>query len=140
MTIDQAAEAALTELLQMEVSLAKVQMLGDGPETWRLWRRDVTMATAPLSSISEEQGGHGPSRIALADLGSCISACEAAGVSVYFADLTRPEFNVAVARAISPELCHFKPRFGHSRLLRTDECDCRDYSPGAEPNPIPLLV
>lgn len=53
--------------------------------------------------------------------------------------MTRPQLGIPVIRALSTDLCHFKPRFGRERLLAEDSRDCgRPLEP--VPNSALLLV
>jgi len=54
-----------------------------------------------------------------------LGASKAAGVSLYFADMTRPSLGVPVIRGLSAHLCHYKPRFGRARLLAFDGRDSK---------------
>lgn len=45
-----------------------------------------------------------------------VDALASAGCRVAYIDCTRPEFGIPAVRAVSPDLCHYKPRFGRSRL------------------------
>lgn len=59
-------------------------------------------------------------------------------IRLAFIDRTRPEFGVAVWRAVSPDLCHWKPRFGRPRLLAEDELNAGRVD--ADLNPILLRI
>jgi ribosomal protein S12 methylthiotransferase accessory factor len=136
-----AALSALTEMLQMEISLATVRSVPEASDIWNIWRREVTMATPPLCLL-EERALHlsEPSAPAAAGLAAILEACRTAGVSLYFADLTRQEVGLPVVRALSTDLCHYKPRFARSRLLARDDRDLGDFDEiFSMPNP-PLLV
>ena len=47
---DAAATAAVTEMLQMEVSLTAARLMGEAAGAWSLWLAEVSMATPPLSA------------------------------------------------------------------------------------------
>jgi ribosomal protein S12 methylthiotransferase accessory factor len=137
-----AATAALTEMLQMEISLAASLALGDAAGTWSRWRNDVSMRTAPLSAaLAQSAGQLQPPRApgAGADLPRAIEALARAGIDLWFADMTRPEIGVPVFRALSAKLCHYKPRFGRERLLAPDAHDLRRVRGRAETQ-TPLLI
>lgn len=110
-----AAESAITELLQMEIALEQAQRLGSAAGPWQRWRDRVAMSVPPLSlgtsggSLPQAQSGDG--------LALVLAACRASGIRLYALDLTRPEFRVPVVRALSPDLCPLKPRFGRHRLV-----------------------
>lgn len=136
--------SSLSEMLQMEVTLNTVRQTGAAPQTWGRWRETVTMDACPLSApenegdIEREDARH---LTASESLEMCLAACRAAGVSVYFADLTRAEIGVPTVRALSTDLCHFKPRFGRRRLLAADSRDCGRTDEAIRiPNPLFLLV
>ena len=133
-----AAASALTEMLQMEFNLASQA------EIWSRWRRDVGMHIEPLS-LHQGEGevlqAWSPNRRPSDILRACLAACRTAGVSLYFIDMTRPAFGLPVIRALSTDLCHFKPRFARRRLLDHDDCDCvRTAEARHRPNPVILLV
>lgn len=58
-------------------------------------------------------------------LGESLERLSAAGCRLAWLDFTRPAFAVPVFRAISPDLCHWKPRLGRPRLLAPDPHDRR---------------
>jgi ribosomal protein S12 methylthiotransferase accessory factor len=137
-----AALSALTEMLQMEISLATVRRVPEASHIWNIWRREVSLATPPLCLL-EERALHlsEPSAPAAAGLARILEACRAVGVSLYFADLTRPEVGLPVVRALSADFCHYKPRFGKSRLLAPDDRDLGDFDEAfSMPNPQLLLT
>jgi ribosomal protein S12 methylthiotransferase accessory factor len=135
----EAVLSAVTEMLQMEFSLAMAQAEPDASPQWARWIREVTTALPPLDACSfwdaalfiEERSAITP--------GSALEACEKAGVGVWFADMTRDEIGIPVFRALSTELCHYKPRFGRTRLLAPDPHDLSAAAPDAE-SQVPLLV
>jgi ribosomal protein S12 methylthiotransferase accessory factor len=141
---DHAALSALLEMLQMEISLEIARRAGSEAAAWDAWRRAVSMATPPLSLAAtriplprlpkSEQGPQDP-------LSTYLDACSTAGVSLYYCDMTRRQLGIPTVRALSPDLCHFKPRFARTRLLARDPRDCgRSDEAIAEPNPSLLLV
>jgi ribosomal protein S12 methylthiotransferase accessory factor len=141
---DQAALSALLEMLQMEISLEIARRAGSEAATWDAWRRTVSMATPPLSLATAQiplprqptskQGPEDP-------LSLYLDACATAQVSLYYYDMTRSQLGIPTVRALSTDLCHFKPRFARTRLLARDprDCGCSDDAL-AEPNPSLLLV
>lgn len=141
---DKAALSALLEMLQMEISLEIARQAGSEAATWDTWRRAVSMATPPLSlaaaqtplprSSKSKQGSADP-------LSLYLDACSTAQVSLYYCDMTRSQLGIPTVRALSPDLCHFKPRFARTRLLARDPRDCgRSDEALATPNPNLLLV
>jgi len=133
-TIHAAAQSAIVEVLQMEVSLNFSRAAPGTSEAWDVWRERVTTATPPLSligkglkSLPHEEAGLG--------FDSCLLACERAGISVYWIDQTRPELSVPSVRVLSSDLCLVKPRFGRKRLYPSAS------RIGEDPlNDVPLLV
>jgi ribosomal protein S12 methylthiotransferase accessory factor len=124
-----AAESALIEVLQMEISLDIARRFGASP-AWNRWRQDISMATEPLRSIQPPAASASVARTAPDSLDACLAACAGSGVALLFLDMTRPELGMPVVRALSPELCPLKPRFGKERLM----------AHSGEPNPALLLV
>jgi len=138
-----AALSAVTEMLQMEVSLETARLMGDASGTWATWRSEVSMTTPPLSAgatVSPSplrggvRGGSGSTHADLAGatttskLAIVLEALAAAHIDVCFIDMTRPQIGVPVFRAVSATLCHYKPRFGKARLAALD---ARDLGPAA---------
>lgn len=131
----EAAGAAVVEMLGVEASLLLAAKQPDPLTADWLARSPAALplsgpeATDSRTEIPAQPG----TRLALA-----IGALNRAGCRIAFVDLTRPAFGVPVIRAVVPALCHYKPRFGHCRLLAPD---LRDLAPArsARPNPVPLL-
>jgi ribosomal protein S12 methylthiotransferase accessory factor len=128
-----AALSAVTEMLQMEVSLETARLFGGVAGTWAAWRAEVTMATMPLAAAPQDLGSSPPRRggeVARAkpetEIGTLAAALEelaAKDIDLCFVDMTRPEIGVPVMRAVSAALCHYKPRFGKARLAGSDSRD-----------------
>jgi ribosomal protein S12 methylthiotransferase accessory factor len=133
-----AAVAALTEMLQMEFSLAAARELGDTAEHWRDWRARVRMTTPPLNA-TPIRGDFADSQCTLPSLAAVIEACARQGIRIWFADMTREAIGVPAFRAISPDLCHLKPRFARKRLLAPDRRDIGPVLPGPE-DQVPQLI
>lgn len=125
--VHSAAASALTEMLQLELSLAAARSIGAAAESWHYWRKTVRMTTSPLDAAFLAHAP--PPRMDLTSAAGCtglsaaLDACAAAGVDLWFADLTRTAIGVPVFRALSTTLCHYKPRFGRRRLLAPDDGD-----------------
>lgn len=136
-----AALSALTEMLQMEVSLAAARALGDKAGLWAYWRRRADMATPPLDAALKLPAAplrRSPPPGPTSHLNALLDACAKARVDLWFAEMTRPEIGVPVFRALSTTLCHYKPRFARTRL---SAADAGDLSPAAKrAAPQPLLV
>ena len=124
-----AAMKALCEMAQMRLLFElKGSRLG-----LSRWKDEVSLDTAPLSH--KIPGGPRNTEFENSRIAERLKE---AGVRIAFVNRTRPEFNVPVWRAISPDLCHWKPRFGRKRLLARDECDLG--SPPTEYNPTLLRI
>ena len=128
-----AAVSALTEMLQMEVSLDAARALGDAAGTWGYWRRTVAVSTPPLDAAPGVPSGTLPKAASGQHTGlpALLDACARGNVDLCFADMTRPAIGVPVFRALSTMLCHYKPRFGRQRLLAPDRRDIASVAQGA---------
>jgi ribosomal protein S12 methylthiotransferase accessory factor len=134
-TREEAAAAALGELLQQEFSLEQARRHAGAAPVWTRWRHTVTAATPPLSRIAEVEDGliePPPAADTIAQLDACLAACAARVVDLWRIDLTRREFGVPVVRVLSTTLCHCKPRFARLRLLAGAVAN--------EPNPAVLAI
>lgn len=117
-----AALSAVTEMLQMEVSLETARLMGDTAGAWAAWRGEVSADTAPLfasetsilPSFGKDAQGH---------ISTALDLLAARNIDVCFIDMTRAEIGVPVCRAVSAALCHYKPRFGKTRLPLPDAGD-----------------
>jgi ribosomal protein S12 methylthiotransferase accessory factor len=120
-----AAISALTEMLQMEVSLHAARALGDAAGSWAYWRRTVRISTPPLDATAGVPSGTLPKAAPdqRSGLSALLDACARRNVDLCFADMTRPAIGVPVFRALSTALCHYKPRFARRRLLNVDPHD-----------------
>ncbi|NGO55040.1 YcaO-like family protein [Allomesorhizobium camelthorni] len=134
-----AAISALTEMLQMEVSLSAARALGDAAGSWAYWLRTARTSTPPLDATPGVPSGTllkaAPGQ--RSGLSALLDACARRNVDLCFADMTRPAIGVPVFRALSTALCHYKPRFARSRLL---DADPRDLAPAAQWAGEPWLV
>lgn len=104
-TLGAASTAAFTELLMMELRHLP-QSGAPGAEDEAAWFHDAPCPAGPPPADS----------LVGCDLAACLARLTAADCRVAFLDMTRPAFGVPVVRALSPDLCHWKPRFGRSRL------------------------
>ena len=115
-----AAIAALSEMLQMEVSLNAARAMGEAAGNWKQWRAKASMATPPLDGASQlAPSPIQPSRLpqASSELAVALEACARNGIDLHFSDMTRPEIGVPAIRALSAALCHYKPRLNRKRLI-----------------------
>jgi ribosomal protein S12 methylthiotransferase accessory factor len=126
-------------MLQMEFSLAMAQAEPDASPHWARWIKDVTTALPPLDARFPLDAARLLEEHTPITLNSALGACEKAGVGVWFADMIRDEIGIPVFRALSAELCHYKPRLGRARLLAPDARDLAAAARDAE-GQVPLLV
>lgn len=133
------AVSALTEMMQVEASLEMALAVSEQPWTWKTWLQEVSLEQPPLANRGETIPlPSGPGLGATAALAFCLSACQDRGIRLAILDRTRPDIGIPVAQILSPDLCHFKPRFARQRLLSSDVRDLGAVS--ATPNPVPLLI
>jgi ribosomal protein S12 methylthiotransferase accessory factor len=121
-----AATSAMSEMLQIEISLVAARVMGDAEAQWWSWRSAVSMALPPLdAALALPAARLQPisAAVVVDDYEAILSACAQAGVALYFVNMTRPQVGLPVVRAISTSLCHFKPRFARNRLLAPDPRD-----------------
>ncbi|TGS09939.1 hypothetical protein EN852_028495 [Mesorhizobium sp. M2E.F.Ca.ET.209.01.1.1] len=138
-SLQSAATAALTEMLQMEISLGVSRVLGDKAGTWSQWREKASMKTRPLDMASiQHVAPNLPHRAVERDLSDVLDALAQRGIDLWFAEMTRAEIGIPVFRAVSTRLCHYKPRFGRVRLLAPDARDL-SFDPSS-PADQPLLL
>lgn len=116
-----AINAALGELMQMDLKIAISRKHGQDLADLETWFGDVGMADVPAGPDQTVQGvlaadDGAPEATPERQIAFCLDRLDRAGCTVAFVDFTRPEFGVPVCRAVSPDLCHWKPRFGRDRL------------------------
>ncbi|WP_419907285.1 YcaO-like family protein [Hoeflea sp.] len=129
-TFASAAMKALVEMLQMALVFKGFKGgIRPGLATWAL---ETTFSTPPLSL------GVAPAAELPEEPSSIGMRLQEAGIRIAFFCQTRPEFEIPVWRAISPDLCHWKPRLGRSRLLAIDPRDCSEVQ--SAPNPVVLRL
>ena len=131
-----AARAALREMLAVESTLPPWRSAADAVAV--AWLSKARASRHPLVGSAEiatdwadgaETEGTG--------LSSLIDAAQRSKCRILFVDLTRPLVGVPVWRAVSPDLCTLRPRFGRLRLLAHDARDNPISRAGAtKPNPI----
>ncbi|MBE1283499.1 MAG: hypothetical protein GJ676_09315 [Rhodobacteraceae bacterium] len=133
LSLAEAADSALAEAFQMHL-LTRAGNAG-APHI-APWFEQVTTATPPLAPDGALQMIP-PSylhRDAEAAFAHCMAVCIRHEIEVLFLNRTRKELGVPVWQALAPALCHWKPRFGRSRLLAPDEHDL------SEPQLNPVLL
>ncbi len=140
-SIHDAAQSALTELMQMElrieVSHSHPEVAGDLAE----WIGNMTLQKAAPFVLDELGVYSHEDRSVVGDVEYCLQQFEMCECEVAMIDMTRQEFGVPVIRVVSPDLCHWKPRFGRDRLLAPDDNDTgRNPKYTKSPNPVLLMV
>ena len=117
-----AAIAALTEMLQMEFSLASARLLDERDGTWARWRRSVSVTSAPLDAATSMDAICPRWQTPAPDLSRALEKCAQVAIDIWFANIEHyhPIIGTPVYRALSKTLCHFKPRFGRARLMSAD--------------------
>ncbi len=141
MGLADAALAATVEMLAVETSLLPEHDAAHDPVA-ATWQRLGMAGLPPFGDQIATAFATLPDHGSLADqLARCILAATEAGCRVFFVDLTRKALAIPVFRAVAPELCHYKPRFGKRRLLQPDGRDQMSGNPDPlTPNPVPLLI
>ena len=132
----EAAGAAVAEMLGVEASLLSTAEQPD-PLTAE-WLARSPAALPPSGPEATDARTKTPAEPDTR-LAAAIGALDRAGCRIVFVDLTRPALGVPVIRAMAPDLCHYKPRFGYHRLLAPDLHDLAPVS-SIRPNPVPLLL
>jgi len=135
-----AARAAVTELMMMEVRVAAAIADPGSDAALEMWFRTVRFAgDVPFDHRpGREPRVHSGTDV---DLASCAARLAAAGCRVAMLNFTRAAFGVPVARAVSPDLCHWKPRFGRARLLASESGNVFDsVGPKRRRNPQLLRI
>jgi ribosomal protein S12 methylthiotransferase accessory factor len=134
-----AAEAAVCELMQMELKAMYALAHPDDASDMATWLDEVRL-DGSLQFIAEAQAPKAVSQVPeLTTVDMCIDRLVRANCRVAVIDRTREEFEVPVVRAISPDLCHWKPRFGRTRLLQSDARDLGRH-PRCRERPNPTLL
>jgi ribosomal protein S12 methylthiotransferase accessory factor len=133
-----AAIAALTEMLQMEVSIIGARELGLQTGDWADWRSSVRMIVAPLDAALELAPIRPSWSAPKSGLSHTLEVCCRKGIDLWFVNMTRLTIGTPVYRALSSELCHFKPRFGRRRLTAPDGGPVE--TPAGVPADRPLLL
>src|SRR5215468_6767709 len=113
-----AAVAALTEMLQVEFSIAvRCRMAPlDDSDPFGFWLRRVSLGSMPHLLPSGKSAlpanPAGPASVI-----DCVRACRKVGLRFLAVDLTRPEFGVPVVRVIVPGLRPLRRRLAAGRLF-----------------------
>lgn len=153
LSYDDAAERALLELRQTEVSLSNClrrwrnegsspPLPGEGAS--RAWlagaSSDRLPWLLPAGRIAAPATGTGST--AGAGVERCCRALQSAGLHAYRLDLTREDIRVPVAEVVVPGACHRKPRLGLPRLWQVPAALGwqRPAPSGVSMRPFPLLI
>jgi len=137
-----AAHSAAVEMAQIELTVRSARTADDLPQFLQKWMSvnvsDLSMLSAselnslPLGYASMQHGN---------SLNWVVEQFERAACRISFMDLTRSEFDIPTFRAIAPNLCHYKPRFGKLRSLAAGISDKRVLEVGdVSPNQIFLSI
>lgn len=118
---DVALQAALSELIQSEMRIAAALASRFVSPDLEAWFDEVSMAdilnkTTAITRKKNTVSRPAPGSSDDVQLSHILEELGKVGCSVAFIDFTRPEFEIPVVRAVSRELCHWKPRFGRARL------------------------
>ncbi|RWP26766.1 YcaO-like family protein [Mesorhizobium sp.] len=140
-----AAIAALTEMLQIELSLDMRQAAPVvGPDAIQSWLDAVSFRTMP-HLLPARVTQHAILRDPMsgpATVENCIRICRDAGLRLLTVDLTRPAIGVPAVRVVVPGMRPIRARFAGGRLLdvpvRLGWCAKRLTN--ADLNPVPLSI
>jgi ribosomal protein S12 methylthiotransferase accessory factor len=114
---DRAAVAALTEMLQTELSIGlRVREPLDDGDGFGNWIRHVSFRTMPHLLASP----HAPPPVRRnipPEVASCTRLCREAGLRLLVIDLTRPEFGIPVVRVVVPGMRPLRRRLAPGRLF-----------------------
>lgn len=128
-----AAQKATSEMGQMALLVEAGLQTGQMRPGLRRWLAEVSPKTSPLGGVATAA----PPRPAIMP-DELLPALQQHGVRLAFHNMTLNFVGVSVWRAISPDLCHWKPRFGRARLLAPDEADLEPAA--AAPNSVILRL
>ncbi len=129
--IASACDAAIGEMLLMELKVAA----GRNDPGIRNWFDEIDLNRHPEVGKPGVASRAEPTEITAASISQKVAAL----CRIAFIDLTRPEFSVPVVRAISPDLCHWKPRLGRCRLTQQNGHGLlRRFDPASEER-LPIL-
>lgn len=134
----EAIVSATLEMLQGEIALSHMRQAAHAdPPPLLAWSETTNAIAAP------ELGGEGlapppPPQ----GWQSLLEAFERKRIDVYVADLTRPELGVPVAKAVSPHLRDWLPRFAPGRLYDVPVALGLRRTPAREAdlNPVPFVI
>lgn len=121
-SLTEAARAATVEMLATETSLPPWRNVGDDAAA-KTWVKQVCAFELPVIShraLEEPPMQKDEPSWTLRD---CIAALTVRNCQLLFVDLSREETGSPVFKALSPELCHIRPRFGKARLYAPDARD-----------------
>ena len=140
--IHDAVQSAAVEMAQIELTVRSARAAADLPKYLQKWM-EVNVSDLPMILASERdcpppKYASLPSRNSLNWI---LEHYERTACPISFLDLTRSEFGVPTFRALAPDLCHYKPRFGKSRSLAAGISDRRVLEVGdVSPNQFTLSI
>lgn len=121
-SLPEAALAATVEMLATETSLPPWRDIGDDAAA-RIWIDQVNAFDLPVfSKTAPEEPTYQTDRTPWT-LDECIAAVLSKNCRLLFVNLSRGDDLAPVFRALSPELCHIRPRLGKARLYAQDSHD-----------------
>jgi ribosomal protein S12 methylthiotransferase accessory factor len=112
-----AAEAALREAMLSDLMIATTIASGDVDGSLARWLDEACLRDAQGTASNPPRSDAATEDRPDLTSGKCLEELAQRGCRIALLDLTRPVFGVPVIRAVSPDLCHWKPRFGRPRLI-----------------------
>ncbi|WP_461405555.1 YcaO-like family protein [Falsiruegeria mediterranea] len=128
-SLPEAALAATIEMLATETSLPPWRDVDDDVAA-KIWVDQVNAFELPAFSNKAPEGPSFQTDQASWTLDDCVAALLSKNCRLLFVDLSRGDNLAPVFRALSPELCHIRPRLGKARLYAPD---ARDLGPPQVP-------
>lgn len=113
-----AVAGAVGELMQMELKIAAAVARPDLAGDLERWFQEADIFSSDRFSAASGVRPPGAANLADEEASGIVRAISNAGCRVAAIDFTRGSFSVPVFRAVSPDLCHWKPRLGYARLGR----------------------
>jgi oxazoline/thiazoline synthase len=146
LTNQEALGRALAEMHQVTVLFAEYPHPQHIPMHLRRWLAATTTRQHPYLTAHDRPMRSKQSSFLLSvddapRVSSLVSHLRSLGYDVFTLDQTHRDIGVSVWRAIVPGLCHFWPRFGVARLIRTPVQMSRLRRPRQERelNPVPIF-
>jgi ribosomal protein S12 methylthiotransferase accessory factor len=134
--------SATLELLQGEISLSHMRAAQTAenappPPPLLAWSDATNALATPHLAGTREVDLPGATTFE-----TLLAAVDAAGIDLWIADLTRPEFEIPVVRAVSPQLRDWHPRFAPGRLFDVPVAlgILPRPTPVVDLNPVPFMI